>query len=76
MQFQSVAYLKRPIRNITARSYSETTLKQINNEMGNDIIINKAEQMSAIISMHVERAFRPKNMIKKRFLTTLLNKKY
>lgn len=26
----------------------------MNNEMGNDIIINKAEQINAMISIHVE----------------------
>ena len=49
------------MRKMTARSYSATTLKQMNNEIGNVIIINNAEHISAMISMHVERLPRAEN---------------
>lgn len=50
-----LTYLKRPIRNITARSNSETTLKQINNENGNRAIISKTENNVAMISIQLDR---------------------
>lgn len=50
----SIYYLNRPIRKITARSYSATTLKQMNNENGIVRIINKADTSIATISIHVE----------------------
>lgn len=53
--------LNRPMRKMTARSYSATTLKQMNNEIGNVIIINSAEQISETISMHVEMLPRAEN---------------
>lgn len=45
-----IYYRRRPIRNITARSYSATTLKQINNENGINMIISMAENSKANIS--------------------------
>lgn len=50
---------------MTARSYSATTLKHINNEIGNVIIINNTEQISAMISMHVDMLFRAENFQEK-----------
>lgn len=47
--------LKRPIRKITARSNSDTTLKQKNNEIGIEITITSAEQMTAINSMQTDK---------------------
>lgn len=49
------------MRKMTARSYSATTLKQMNNEIGNVIIINSTEQIIEMISMHVERFLRAEN---------------
>lgn len=66
-------YLKRPIRKITARSYSDTTLKHINKEIGNVIIINNAEQISAMISMHVEMLLRAENIKKKNISRVVTN---
>ena len=39
---------------MTARSYSETTLKQMNNDSGIVNIINITERINAIVSMVVE----------------------
>lgn len=51
----SDAHLNRPMRNITARSNSETTLKQTNSEIGIETIINKIENNIAMISMQLDK---------------------
>lgn len=48
-------YLRRPIRKITARSNSDTTLKHRNNENGNVNIINRPEKSVENISMHPDK---------------------
>lgn len=47
--------LKRPIRKMTARSNSDTTLKQKNNEIGNDTNITSMEHTFATTSMKADR---------------------
>lgn len=48
-------HLKRPIRKITARSNSDTTLKHRNSENGNVSIISRPENSVEKISMHPDR---------------------
>lgn len=52
---QMVIYLKRPIRKMTARSYSDTILKQRKSENGNVSITNRPENSVENISMHPDR---------------------
>lgn len=58
-----VTYRNLPIRNITARSNSETTLKQMNNENGSVRIIKRPENNVANISIHPDRFPSAKNKI-------------
>lgn len=54
LELNEFFYLSRPIRKMTARSYSATTLKHTNSEIGNENIIINVEQIIAIISIHVD----------------------
>lgn len=49
-----IDYLNRPIRKITARSNSDTTLKQKNIEIGIETIISNAEKTMATTSTHAD----------------------
>lgn len=53
----SFAYRRRPIRNITALSYSDTTLKHTNKENGNVMTIRIMDKTVAITSMHPKLSF-------------------
>lgn len=63
-----MANLNRPMRNMTARSYSDTTLKQTNNENGIVTINRMYDTMAANVSMHPELSSSAKRVHKKNIL--------